>query len=64
MEKQAIVGIGIILFTYILFSWALGRFINRRGGRKVSELRNLFDGAWRLILILGGILIFGYFMSK
>ncbi len=60
MESKAI-GIGILIFTYSLFSWALGRFINKRKNKKVSEFQNFLSGAWVIGLVLVFLIIYFYF---
>jgi hypothetical protein len=54
MNKEIITGIAILFFTYSLFSWALGRFINKRKGIKTSEFKSFLLGAW----IIGLFIIF------
>lgn len=59
MEGKAIIGISIILFTYALFSWALGRYINKKKEPRRTEFQNFLSGAW----IIGAIIAFGLIMA-
>jgi hypothetical protein len=64
MKTDVIAGVSIILFTYTLFAWALGAYINKKKEDNKNHWKNLWDGAWRLFFILGGLIVFGYFMGK
>lgn len=60
MNSKTIIGLSIILFTYALFSWALGRYINKRKEKKVNEFQNFLSGAWILGLIVAFLSIYLY----
>ncbi len=60
MNKETIIGIGILVFSYSLFSWALGRFINKRKGIKVSEFKNFLSGSWIIGLFIVFIILMLY----
>ena len=59
MENKALIGMIIVLFTYALFSWALGRYINKKKEPRRSEFQNFLSGAW----IIGAIIAFGLIMA-
>jgi len=61
MESKAIIGISILFFTYGLFSWALGRFINKRKKNKTNEFQNFLAGAWIIGLVLAFFIVYLYF---
>jgi len=61
MTSEIITGIGILVFTYSLFSWALGKFINKRKDKKVNEFQNFLAGAWILGLIIAFFTVYLYF---
>lgn len=56
------IGISILIFTYGLFSWALGRYINKRKGNKTSEFNNFLAGAWIIALVLVFLIGWLYFL--
>lgn len=60
MNSNAIIGISILLFTYGLFSWALGRFMNKRKNKETSEFQNFLTGAWIIGLIIGFVILSQY----
>lgn len=59
MDTKVIAGITVVLFTYALFSWALGRYINKKKEPRPSEFQNFLQGSW----IIGAIIIFGLIMA-
>lgn len=63
MDSKAVIGVSIIFFTYALFSWALGHFLNRKKDPRPSELQSFLKGS----LIIGGIvaaaILYGYFLG-
>ena len=61
MTSEIITGIGILVFTYGLFSWALGKFINKRKEKKANEFQNFLSGAWILGLIIASFTVYLYF---
>ena len=61
MESNVIIGISILLFTYGLFSWALGRFINKRNQKETNEFQNFLSGGWIIGLILLFFIAWSYF---
>ncbi|MBI9069332.1 MAG: hypothetical protein JEZ09_18690 [Salinivirgaceae bacterium] len=61
MENKALIGIITLLFTYALFSWALGRYINKKKEKKSSEFENFLSGAWILGIVLAFFIIYLYF---
>lgn len=63
MESKAIIGICIILFTYGLFSWALGRYINKKKDPRPSEFQNFLSGSWIIGLVITFGLVMAYFSS-
>jgi uncharacterized membrane protein YidH (DUF202 family) len=60
MDNKVIIGIGILIFTYGLFSWALGRYINKKKEKKFSEFQNFLAGAWIIGLILTFLMVYFY----
>ena len=61
MGSEKIIGFTFILFIYLLFSWALGRFINKHHKKiESNELQNLLSGAWILGLIVAFFVIYSY----
>ncbi|MDA3893867.1 MAG: hypothetical protein PF517_19580 [Salinivirgaceae bacterium] len=60
MDNKVIIGIGILIFTYGLFSWALGRYINKKKEKKFSEFQNFLAGAWIIGLIIVFIILILY----
>ncbi len=59
MNSNAIIGASVIFFSYILFSWALGRMINRKKEPKPTEFKNFLAGAW----VIGLFVVFGIIIS-
>jgi len=63
MNSKVIIGITIIFFTYSLFSWALGHYLNRKKDPRPTELQSFLKGS----LIIGGIIVagilYGYFLG-
>ncbi len=62
MESKALIGLSVLLFVYALFSWALGRFINRKKIPKPTEFHNFLLGG--LIIGLPIIVLFVVFYLK
>ncbi len=62
MESNVIIGICVLFFTFSLFSWALGRYINKKKDPKPNEFQNFLAGSWILglvIVFLTAVLYFG-----
>ncbi|PKP08376.1 MAG: hypothetical protein CVU09_16110 [Bacteroidetes bacterium HGW-Bacteroidetes-4] len=64
MEGNPIIGISVLLFIYGLFSWSLGRLINKRKKKEATELQNFLDGAWILGIVALLIIGFLYYDSR
>ncbi len=64
MEGNPLIGISVLLFIYALFSWSLGRFINKRKQKEATELQNFLDGAWILGLVALLIIAFLFYDSR
>ncbi len=60
MDNKALIGISILLFTYGLFSWAIGRFINKRKKKESTEFQNFLLGAGILGIILIALIAYLY----
>lgn len=52
MDSKALIGIVILLFTYSLFSWALGRQINKKKQPRPTEFQSFLTGSWIVGLIV------------
>lgn len=64
MEGNPLIGISVLLFIYALFSWSLGRFINKRKQKEVTEMQNFLDGAWILGIVALLLIGFLYYDSR
>lgn len=62
MEGNPLIGISVLLFIYALFSWSLGRFINKRKQKEATELQNFLVGAWILGLVAVFLIGWLYFL--
>lgn len=60
MENKTLIGFVTLLFTYMLFSWALGRFVNKRKHKNLSEFQNFLSGAWMLGLVILFLFVYLY----
>lgn len=61
MESKAIIGLSVMLFAYALFSWSLGRFINRKKQPKPTEFQNFLLGGLIIAIPVVVALILGYY---
>ncbi len=61
MESKVIVGIGILIFSYGLFSWALGRYLNKTKKKETNEIQNFLSGAWIIGAVLLAMTLWLYF---
>jgi len=59
MNSNAIAGISVIVFTYTLMSWALGKYLNKKKEPKTTELKNFLSGAW----VIGIFIALGFIIS-
>ena len=60
MGSEKIIGISVILFIYVFFSWALGRFINKHKKKEVTEFQNFLSGAWIIGAVVAFFVVYSY----
>jgi predicted outer membrane lipoprotein len=63
MENNPIIGFSVLLFIYAFFSWSLGRFINKRKQKEVSEFQHFLTGAWILGLLIALMIGIKYYYT-